>query len=428
MLVISRSTFLGVALAVGSALLSAPSPAFGQQAAAQATWKDQAESDLYQSVTKEADPQKKIALFLQWKEKYPSSAMGAYFVPLYVQAIQTIAQPMGALFAAPTPTADQQAAAQRAADYVTANADSLFAADRKPAQLSDADWAKVKKSFTRMAVNTPPYIALAKKDYAAAETGFTKSLTDDPQQDQSGQIAYWMANMLFAQKKYPPALFQYARAAAYDGPGSLNEAGRNQMKAALEKTYIAFHGDKSGLDELLAEAKNAALPPTGFTILSKREIAQKKVDEENAAMQKLAGENPGLALWIQLKTALTGDQAQSYFEQNMKGTAIPHEFKGKLIEAKPAVNPKELVLALEKPDVADCTIKFEQALRGKMEPGADIAFKNGAATAYSASPFMVTFDVEKENLIGWKGAPVPAAKPPAAKPKAAPAKRPAAKK
>ncbi len=113
MLVISRNTFLGVALAVGSFLLTAPAPAFGQQAAAQATWKDQAESDLYQSMSKETDPQKKIALFQQWKEKYPTSAMGAYFVPLYVQAIQLVSQPIAALFAAPAQTADQQAASSR---------------------------------------------------------------------------------------------------------------------------------------------------------------------------------------------------------------------------------------------------------------------------------------------------------------------------
>ncbi|MBS1876920.1 MAG: hypothetical protein JSU00_27145 [Acidobacteria bacterium] len=377
-------------------------------------------------MSKETDPQKKIALFQQWKEKYPTSAMGAYFVPLYVQAIQLVSQPIAALFAAPAPTADQQAAAQKAADYLTANADSLFAADKKPAQLSEADWAKVKKSMTRSAVNAPAYIALAKKDYAGAEAGFSKSLTDDPGQDQAGTIAYWLANMYFAQKKYPAALYQYARAASYDGPGALNETGRGQMKAALEKTYVAFHGDRTGLDELLAAAKSAPLPAADFKILSKREIAQAKIDAQNKKMEELGKENPSMALWVSLKEALTGDQAQAYFDEHMKGTAIPMEFKAKLIEAKPAVNPKELVLAVEKPDVADCTIKLEEALRGKMEPGADIGFKNATATSYAASPFMVTFDVEKDGVIGWKGAPAPA-KPKPAKPAAAKAKA-AAKK
>ncbi len=421
MLVISRSTFLGVALAMGPAFFATASPAFGQQAAAQATWKDQAESDLYQAMSKETDPQKKLALFQQWKQKYPSSAMGAYFLPLYVQTIQTIAAPIGTLFATPTPNADQLAAAQKSADYLTANLDTLFAADHKPAQLSDADWQKAKKDMGRLAANAPSYIAMQKKDYATAEAGFSKSLTDDPGQAQAGQISYWMAGMLFSEKKYPVALYQYARAAAYDGPGSLNEQGRNQVKAALEKTYVAFHGSKDGLDELLAQAKNSPLPPADFKLLSKREIAEQKVAAENAAREKLAGENPGLALWLSLKEALTGDQAQSYFNDHMKGTEIPTEFKGKLIEMKPATNPKELVLAIADGATPDATIKFETPLRGKMEPGVDIAFKNGTAASYTSSPFMVTFDVDPANVTGWKGAP-------AAKPRPAPAKHPAAKK
>jgi tetratricopeptide (TPR) repeat protein len=409
-LVISRKTFLGVALVLGSAFFTTAVPAAGQAAAAQATWKDQAESDLYQSMTKEADPQKKLALFQQWKEKYPASGMGAYFQGLYVQAIQTIAGPIGALFGGQATSADQLAAAQKSADYLTANLDTLFAADRKPAQLADADWAKAKKDMGRMASNAPAYIAMQKNDYATAEAGFTKSLQDDPQQAQSGQLAYWLAGMLFKDKKYAPALFQYARASSYDGPGSLAEAGRNQVKASLEKTYVAYHGSKDGLDEVLALAKTAALPPADFKLLSKREIAEAKLAKENADREKLAGENPGLALWRSLKEALTGDQAQAYFNEHMKGTAIPQEFKGKLIETKPALNPKELVLALDG-DAGDCTVKLETALRGKMEPGAEIGFKNGAASSYSASPFMVTFDVENANLTGWKGAPAPPAKP-----------------
>jgi len=108
-LVISRTMFLNVALASATALFMAPYPAKALQAAAQsgqATWKDQAESDLYQAISKETDPQKKIALFQQWKEKYASSQMGAYFIPQYVQAIQGLAAPIGALFGTATPTAD----------------------------------------------------------------------------------------------------------------------------------------------------------------------------------------------------------------------------------------------------------------------------------------------------------------------------------
>jgi hypothetical protein len=92
----------------------------------------------------------------------------------------------------------------------------------------------------------------------------------------------------------------------------------------------------------------------------------------------------------------------------MKGAQLP-EFKGKLIEARPESRPKELVLAIENGTTPDATLKFETPLSGKMEPGAELSFK-GIASGYTPSPFMVTFDVQKENLTGWKGAPTPSTK------------------
>jgi tetratricopeptide (TPR) repeat protein len=423
-LVISRSMFLSIALATATALFIGPYPAKAQQGAAkgaQATWKDQAESDLYQALSKETDPQKKIALFQQWKEKYPSSQMGQYFVGQYVLAIQALTAPIGALFATPTPTADQQAAAQKAADYVTANGDTLFAADRKPPQATDAQWAEAKKAVSRQAGNVPGYVAMVKKDYPTAEAAFTKSLQDDPQQAQSGQLSYWLAQILYQEKKYPQSIYEYARAASYDGPGALPPAGRTQVQQNLEKMYTAYHG-KDGLDELMATAKTSAVPPPDFKLPSKREMAEQKVAQENAAKEKLAAANPSLALWMSIKEALTGDQAQSYFDEHMKGTEIPMEFKGKLIEAKPETHPKELVLAIADGTTPDATIKFETPLRGKMEPGAEIGFKNGVAESYAANPFMVTFNVDKDNLTGWKGVvPAPVRHAPAKK--AAPKKK-----
>jgi hypothetical protein len=77
-----------------------------------------------------------------------------------------------------------------------------------------------------------------------------------------------------------------------------------------------------------------------------------------------------------------------------------------------------LVLALEKPDVADVTLKFEEPLAGTMEPGAELEFE-GAPASYTKAPFMVTFDVDMElkQLVGWTGKNAPGSK---AAPKGAP--------
>jgi hypothetical protein len=101
----------------------------------------------------------------------------------------------------------------------------------------------------------------------------------------------------------------------------------------------------------------------------------------------------------------------SYFEQNMKGALLPgdpgkakgfEKFKAKLVSMTPANKPKQLVLALEKPDVPDVTLKFEEPLAGNMEPGAILEFE-GVPDAYTKEPFMVTFIVTPDQLTGWTG-------------------------
>jgi hypothetical protein len=114
----------------------------------------------------------------------------------------------------------------------------------------------------------------------------------------------------------------------------------------------------------------------------------------------------------------------------LKEAALP-KFKGKLISMTPATRPKELVIGIEKADTPEVTLKFENALPGKMEPGTELEFE-GTGESFTKDPFMLIVNVDKDKLTGWtaKNAPgtAPArAVPPAAK-KAAPAPAPAQKK
>ena len=61
----------------------------------------------------------------------------------------------------------------------------------------------------------------------------------------------------------------------------------------------------------------------------------------------------------------------------------------------------------------DAILNLKDPLPGKMDPGGELRFK-GVPKSYTASPFGVTFEVEKGKLSGWKGV----AAPPRAKPKA----------
>ena len=444
MLAKTKKTLLTMAL-VAAAVIAGRDAAFAQTP----NWKDRAEFDLYDAITKEAQPAKRLDLLTQWKDKYPASEFANVRTQVLAQTFQQLGKPaeaigaanellakdannltalnivMTSIYTAQNPSADVLASADKAASQTLSNIDTLFAADKKPQGVTDAQWTEAKTGIALLAQNTLGYVAMTQKNNAKAEEEFTKSLKSNPNQ---GQVSYWLGSSILAQKdpkKQSAALFQFARAAAFDGPGSLPAQNRTGVRGYLEKAYVGYHGDKSGLEDLLNLAKGSAFPPApDWKVKSKVDIAQEEADKE----EQFKKANPTLALWKSIKTALTGTEGAAYFENNMKGAALPggaggvEKFVGKLIEAKPEVKPKTLVLAIEDGTTPDVTLNLDAPLTGKMEPGAEIGFE-GIASGYTASPFMVTFDVEKAKVSGWK----PIAPPPAAK-KAAPAARPAPKK
>lgn len=408
MLVSPRRGLLILALAAsiaGQAVL-AQAPA---QAPAGKTWQP-GEYDIYTPITKETQPAKRLELLDGWKQKFPKSDYDDVRQQAY---LQTYSQILTGAYS--TQNAEQLALAAKVAAEVLSNLDSLFA--NKPAQVSDADWANAKKSVQLLALNVPGYIAWqSQKDLPKAEAEFTKSLQTEPNQ---GQTSLWLATIVLSEKKAEKtslALFEYARAGMYDGPGALDAANRGKAKTDFENYYTRYHGSHEGMEAVETQAKTAALPPDGFEIVSKAKIAQKNAEEQAKKDEEFRKNNPMLALWQSIKTALTGADGATYFDSSMKGAGLPGgangvtEFKGKLIEAKPEVRPKVLVLSIEDGKTPDVTIKLDAPLAGKMEPGADIGFQ-GVASAYTVTPFNVTFDVEKAKITGWKGAPAPPARP-----------------
>jgi hypothetical protein len=296
--------------------------------------------------------------------------------------------------------------AEKTSQHVLTNIDTIYAADKKPQGVTDAQWAQAKPAMKNFAQWNIGWIAMMEKDSPKAEAELTKTLQMDPT---NAQASLQLATVLLGQQKEHPdktplALFEYARVASYDGPNSLPAPQRQQFDAFLTKAYNTYHGSAQGLDQLKATAKTNALPPGDMKIASVVEIEGDKAKAEEEKRKA----NPMLALWNDIKTQLTGDNGPGYFESSVKDAGLPGgvngvmKFKGKLISATPELRPKELKLAIEKPDVADVTLKLEEPLPGKMEPGGDIEF-SGTAKAYTKEPFMLTFEVDKEDISGWTG-------------------------
>jgi tetratricopeptide (TPR) repeat protein len=279
-------------------------------------------------------------------------------------------------------------------------ANGLLVAE-KPAAVSDDAWKTAKTQTDAIANSTLGWIANARKNYDVAETNFKKSLEINPA---AAQVSYWLGNVILSEKKperQSEALYDIARAATYDGPGSLTPDGRKTIDAYLTKAYTTLHGDQSGLAELKAQAKATALPPPNFHIATAAEVAAAK-DEE------LKKTNPQLAMWLGIKGNLLGTDGQTYFDGTMKGAAVP-KLKGWLVSAKPPLKSKELLVNMEGKDAngANVTLKLvgsdgtPLALTGKPEVGVEIEFE-GVPESFNKEPLMVTFNVEKSKITGLK--------------------------
>jgi tetratricopeptide (TPR) repeat protein len=288
-----------------------------------------------------------------------------------------------------------------ALDTAEKAANGLLVAE-KPTTVKDEDWTKAKSQTDAVAYSTLGWIAMQRKNNEVAEQNFRKSLTISPN---AVQVSYWLGTVIIAEKKpekQAEALFDFARAAAYDGTGALAPEGRQQIDEYLTKVYNTIHGDSSGLAELKALAKANPTPPADFKIKTAAEIAAEKEEELNKT-------NPKLALWLKIKGQLLSPEGQKYFDSSMKGAAVP-KLKGWLISAKPAVKSKELMVSMEgKDQAANVTLKLvgtdgttAAPLTGKPDVGTEIEFE-GIGDSFTKDPaLMVTFDVEKAKITGLK--------------------------
>jgi hypothetical protein len=418
----------GLGLSLGW-VLAAQEPA--KPDTAKKDWKGQEEYNLFQAYQK-ADAKGKIEALDKWKAAFATSDFAEEREEQYLFVYQQLNMSREAFDKAaeilktrpnhfyslsaierlvyalpPPPKPADLDTAERVSKYLLGNADAVFAASNKPSDVKDADWTTYKPAMKNAAQATLAWVYVQRKDHPKAETELAKYLQLDPTQ---AQTSLTLGGELLAQnqehpEKLPLGLYQFARAASYDGPNALPMPARKQALDYLTKTYTTYHGSKEGLDSLLAQAKNSPFPPAGFSIESARDIAAKKA----AAEEDFVKAHPDLGLWqTAVKDPLTKDGGEAYFESTMKGALLPggansvQKFKGKIVSMTPETKPKQVVLALEQPGVPDVTLELSEALPGKMEAGEELQFE-GVAKAYTRQPFMVVFETEPDKIVGWTG-------------------------
>ena len=269
----------------------------------------------------------------KWTKQYPQSELGEIRRQLYLETYRQLNRPREAFNAAievlrdnpnnlfalstvvgsvyqlnPAAPADLDVA-ERATTTILANLDGIYAKENRPTEVTDAD-AFVKSQagdegfYTkngRLDRLDPEAISLALR------LNYGKAIEMDPNQ---GQVSYWLADAILEQnktnpEKQPAAIYCFARAAAYDGPGALPASDRKNLTAYLTTAYVKYHGSEEGLPQLLSDTKSSALPPSGFQIRSAAQIAKERFEAE----QMFDKTHPERALWKDLGKPPSPDPA-----------------------------------------------------------------------------------------------------------------------
>lgn len=303
-------------------------------------------------------------------------------------------------------TPEQIAVGDKAAHKLLGFAPTYFVPANLPAGETPEAFAQrqaqmegVAKGFLLTEAVRPGMKAMANKDCPAAEAAYAKALGDYPD---NSWIAKQLASAYNCEQKPFQAMYEFARAAAVDPTLGKTQDGP-KFTASVKKMYVTLHGDDSGYDALLTQAKATSIPASDFKIVTD--------DERKAQMaDQFAKDNPEIARWQTIKTNLAS-QGPAFFE-SMKGAEVP-ALLATIAEAKPACRPRELVLYVPSPEnsakTSEITLKFDTALAGKPEVGTKIKFV-AVADAYAPAPFMLTMTAEKDKVQDLKLSPCAAAR------------------
>ena len=226
---------------------------------------------------------------------------------------------------------------------------------------------------------------MQRKQNVEAEKEFTSVLKLNPA---SAQVSYWLAQVVLAQanpKKNSLAIFSFARAATYDGPGALAPEGRQKVDSYLTQLYTKFAGTQEGLAELKSQAKVSTFPPTGLGIKSS---AVRKFEHQ----QKMRKEHPLRYVFIDLKANLRGPNGDAIWG-DLNGKLTP-EMRLIVVGSEPPERPKTVRLTSTERGRTEVVLNLENRLRSGLRTGSELKFE-GVAAALTKEPFRLTLNYGK---------------------------------
>ncbi len=386
------------------------------QAPQASPWKDRAEYDAFNAIIQATDPKQKVELADKYLAAYPETKFAKEVHELKLQAYQSLNDTQNMETTAhklleispdnlrallvlsylfPRTLNQQDPAMEQklnqAAEYAQKGLAQIDALPAPPG-VSPEDFQKQKDQTGAVFHQTAGFVALQKKDYAAAGQELTKSAQANPT-DALG--FYWLGLSYLSPKPpdYDQGMWALARAVSLTGPTALPDATKAQVKDYLGKVYEARHGSTDGLSDLVTQAGASAMAPAGFHIASAEELAPPEPAPVPVA--------PARELTVKPEELSDFGKIQQYLQAGgvkeedtwtlLKGA--PLDLPGKVVSATPAARPTKILLAVDpalaqQPGKHDVELTLSAPYSKALAAGQDITF-SGTLDAYTAKPFVL---------------------------------------
>ncbi|HEY4045861.1 MAG TPA: hypothetical protein VGM27_03250 [Acidobacteriaceae bacterium] len=396
--------------------------------AGQITIKDPAEYNEYTNAVGQSTPAAKAAAIEAFLQKYPNSVVKNDLLEMLMATYQaagdqdkTLATAQRLLEADPNnlralfmtafinktkATAAMQSnpsAAGPLLDAAAAAAQKGLSAT-KPANMSDADFQKLKTATTPIFYEVIALDAQNKKDMAGAVQNFTSDLKaySDPAQTTSGLGLNdtYLLGQAYAQQTPPDlknAAWFLTRAALFAPPQA-----KPQIQSAAEYFYKKYHGNMDGYPQVQALAQSNLFPPADYNPTP----APPPPSPADLAAQTVAStpDLKSLSLSDREFILFNGkpEDAQKVWDV-MKGQRV--EVPGKVVSASPTQVQLAVTEDNQASNKADFTINMKTPLKNPPTVGSNATF-DATFDSYTTNPPMITLvDGSAPVKAGAKPAP-----------------------
>jgi len=372
------------------------------QAAKAPSWKSRDEYDAYMAMANEKDPNKRIQLAEAFVTKYATSDFkdGAYLLEMQtyqqqnqldkaIDAAHKLLQanpdsPDGLKFLCFVfPFTYKGDAPDHDAKLAEADTEAKHGLEvvqklQKPANLPEDQFNQAVKGLRDVFNGTIGFVDLQRKDYAGAITADKAAADDNP----SDEYVFYRMGLAYLYSKpsdYDNGIWYIAR--AYVLAKAANDTNAAEFEKYLKQTYVGYHGNDQGLQEIETQAAASPNPPSGFKVGAME--APKKTG------------NPLIDQFNDMTFPLKfgGETAQKQWDA-LKGQ--PLEFGGSVDSVEKGTDPGTYLVRIDildqskaTPGVYDIELKDSKQPNVKNLQAGDLIRFKGTMDSYTATPSLV---------------------------------------